>query len=166
MKGMGQYSWPPCTNLFRSAPFRVKILFIFFTKQAQLIRRSTVPSLPPQLVFPGLIIDLPRLTIPSPNKDVPTDRQIRQKIWAYSLTYVIWPDPGAVPEPRPSYSWPLCSADRPGVDVKNFSSSMLTKRPPGKHFQPSLPLKPEPTWVEHLNLTFASGVLLKVGCLK
>jgi len=27
-----------------------------FTKQATLMRRSTVPSLPPQLVFPGLSI--------------------------------------------------------------------------------------------------------------
>jgi hypothetical protein len=36
--------------------FILKILFTFFTKQATLIRRSTVPSLSPQLVFPGVVI--------------------------------------------------------------------------------------------------------------
>jgi hypothetical protein len=30
-----------------------KILFTLFAKQATLLRRSTVVSLPPQLVFPG-----------------------------------------------------------------------------------------------------------------
>jgi hypothetical protein len=34
--------------------FKLKILFfLFFTKQATLMRRSTVLSLPPHLVFPG-----------------------------------------------------------------------------------------------------------------
>jgi hypothetical protein len=33
--------------------FILKILFSFLTKQATLMRRSTVPSLPPQLEFPG-----------------------------------------------------------------------------------------------------------------
>jgi len=33
--------------------FKLKIIFSFFTKQATLMRRSTVLSLPPQLVFPG-----------------------------------------------------------------------------------------------------------------
>ncbi len=47
LKGKAQYSWPPCTNLFRSAPFYIKILFPFFTKQATLMRRSIVLSLPP-----------------------------------------------------------------------------------------------------------------------
>jgi hypothetical protein len=32
----------------------MKILFPFLQKQATLMRRSTVLSLPPQLVFPGL----------------------------------------------------------------------------------------------------------------
>jgi hypothetical protein len=33
--------------------FILKILFSFFTKQATLMTRSTVLSLPPQLVFPA-----------------------------------------------------------------------------------------------------------------
>ncbi len=33
--------------------FKLKILWTFFTKQATLMRRSSVLSLPPQLVFPG-----------------------------------------------------------------------------------------------------------------
>jgi hypothetical protein len=33
--------------------FKSKMLFTFFTKQANLMRRSTVSSLPPQLVFPS-----------------------------------------------------------------------------------------------------------------
>jgi len=33
--------------------FKLKILLTFFTKQANLIRRSTVLRLPPHLVFPG-----------------------------------------------------------------------------------------------------------------
>ncbi len=32
----------------------LKIIFLFFTKQASLIRRSTALSLPPKLVFPGI----------------------------------------------------------------------------------------------------------------
>jgi hypothetical protein len=36
----------------------LKILFSFFTKQATLIRRSTVQSVPPQLVFPGPLVVL------------------------------------------------------------------------------------------------------------
>ncbi len=31
----------------------MKILFTFFTEQATLMRRQNVPSLPPQLEFPG-----------------------------------------------------------------------------------------------------------------
>jgi len=34
--------------------FVLKVLFTFFTKQATLMRRSTVLSLPPQLVFPDI----------------------------------------------------------------------------------------------------------------
>jgi len=37
---------------FEQLIFIVKILFSFFTKQATLMKRSTVLSLPPQLVFP------------------------------------------------------------------------------------------------------------------
>ncbi len=52
--------------------FIMKILFRCFTKQATLLRRSTVPSLPPQLVFPGLPIFMSmvrttlRMLIPGP----------------------------------------------------------------------------------------------------
>jgi hypothetical protein len=42
--------------MLRSATFLFKILFIYFTQQVTLIRRSTVLSLPLQLVFPGRII--------------------------------------------------------------------------------------------------------------
>jgi hypothetical protein len=34
--------------------FKLEIIFSFLTKQATLMRRPTVLSLPPQLVFPGL----------------------------------------------------------------------------------------------------------------
>ncbi len=50
LKGKDQYRWPPCTNLFRSAPFDNANVY-FFTKQATLMRRSTVFNLPLQLVF-------------------------------------------------------------------------------------------------------------------
>jgi hypothetical protein len=52
----GQYSWPPCTNLFRSAAFDIANIIYFFTKQATLMRRSTVLNLPLQLVFPAIAI--------------------------------------------------------------------------------------------------------------
>jgi len=41
--------------------FILKIFFTFFTKQVTLMRRSTVQSLPPQLVFPGKILVRPKL---------------------------------------------------------------------------------------------------------
>ncbi len=53
LKGKAQYNWPPCTNLFRTAAFDIDIIYLF-TKQPTLERRSTVLSLPLQLVFPGL----------------------------------------------------------------------------------------------------------------
>jgi hypothetical protein len=49
-----QYGWPHCTNLFRSALFILKYYLLFFYKKTTLMRRSTVLSLPPQLVFPDL----------------------------------------------------------------------------------------------------------------
>jgi hypothetical protein len=47
-------SWPPCTNYFRWAHFDIANIFYFNTKQAILMRRSTVLSRPLQLVFPTL----------------------------------------------------------------------------------------------------------------
>jgi hypothetical protein len=47
--------WPPCTNQFRSAPFDIENIIYFLTKNAALLRRSTVLSLPLQLVFPGTV---------------------------------------------------------------------------------------------------------------
>ncbi len=41
--------------------FILKIVFTLIKKQATLIRRSTVLSFPPQLVFPALTIDLARV---------------------------------------------------------------------------------------------------------
>ncbi len=55
-KGKDQYSWPPCTNLFRSAPFYIENFIYPPYKQATLTRRSTVLSLPFQLVFPGTLV--------------------------------------------------------------------------------------------------------------
>jgi hypothetical protein len=51
LKGKAKYSLPPCNSKFRSAPFLLKIVLVFFTKQRTLMRRSTVLSLPLQLVF-------------------------------------------------------------------------------------------------------------------
>ncbi len=53
LKGKAQYGWPPWTNLIRSAAFYVENITCPFTKQATLIRRSTVMSLPLQLGLPG-----------------------------------------------------------------------------------------------------------------
>ncbi len=53
LNGKDQYGWPPWTNTFRSAAFDYAKNIYFFTKQATLMRRSTVLSLPVQLVFPG-----------------------------------------------------------------------------------------------------------------
>ncbi len=44
-KGKVQYQLPPCDNL-NQLLFILKILFIYFTKQATLMRRATVLSLP------------------------------------------------------------------------------------------------------------------------
>jgi hypothetical protein len=52
LKWMNKYSWPPCTNLH----FILKIVFTLFTKQATLMRRSIVPILPSQLIFPDKTI--------------------------------------------------------------------------------------------------------------
>jgi hypothetical protein len=50
LKEKANYSRPPCTNLLNQL---LLILQTLFTKQANLMRRSTVLSLPLQLVFPG-----------------------------------------------------------------------------------------------------------------
>ena len=47
--------------------FILKILFSFFTKQATLVRRSTVLCLPPQLVFPGAALAVATLGNSKPN---------------------------------------------------------------------------------------------------
>ncbi len=52
-EGEGSLQLTSLYQLVEQFLFIVKILFTFFTKQATLIRRSTVLSLPPQLVFPG-----------------------------------------------------------------------------------------------------------------
>jgi hypothetical protein len=43
----------PCINLFTAAAFDIANIIYFFTKQTTFMRRSTVPSLPFQLVFLG-----------------------------------------------------------------------------------------------------------------
>ncbi len=54
LKWKAQYSWPPCTNQFRSTAFDHSNIIYFFTKQASSMRRSTVLSRPIHLVFPVL----------------------------------------------------------------------------------------------------------------
>jgi hypothetical protein len=44
LKGLAQYSWPPCTNQFRPAAFNTENICSFFTKHVILTRRSTVLS--------------------------------------------------------------------------------------------------------------------------
>jgi len=44
MNGKAQYGLSPCTEKFRSALFIFRILFIFFTKRATLMRRSNILS--------------------------------------------------------------------------------------------------------------------------
>ncbi len=53
--GKAQYSWPPSPDKLRSAAFDNANIVYFFTKQATIMRRSTVLSLPLQIVFPGII---------------------------------------------------------------------------------------------------------------
>jgi hypothetical protein len=60
-KGKAQYRWPHCSN-FRSAPFYIENITKVFSKQASLLRRSTVLSLPPSVSIPwtsGLVINTP-----------------------------------------------------------------------------------------------------------
>jgi len=56
MKGKAKYSWPPCTKKFESAAFEIENIIYFLTKWASLMSRSTVLSLPPQLVFPAWFV--------------------------------------------------------------------------------------------------------------
>jgi hypothetical protein len=55
LKGKAQYDLLPCINLFNLLIFKIENINRLFTKQANLMKRSTVLSLPLQLVFPGLI---------------------------------------------------------------------------------------------------------------
>ncbi len=45
LKGKDQYDLPPCTNQLRSAALHSENIFIYFTKQPILMRRSTTLSL-------------------------------------------------------------------------------------------------------------------------
>ncbi len=54
LKGKDHYELPPCTYQFRLVTFDIKTIMHFFTKQAAFMRRSTVLSLPLQVVFPEL----------------------------------------------------------------------------------------------------------------
>ncbi len=57
LKGKAQYSWPPRINSFRLAAFDIENIIYFLTKQASLMRMSTVLSLSLQLVFPVKNLD-------------------------------------------------------------------------------------------------------------
>jgi hypothetical protein len=52
MKGMAQYSSPPCTERSRLASINNVYSICIITNQAKLMRRSSVLNLPFQLVFP------------------------------------------------------------------------------------------------------------------
>jgi hypothetical protein len=55
LKWKAQNNWPSCANRFRSAAFGSTNFIYFIKKQATLVRRSTILSLPLQLVFPAVI---------------------------------------------------------------------------------------------------------------
>jgi len=55
LKGTTQCCWPPCTKQFGSTSFDIANMIYFYTKQATLMMRSTVLSLPLQLMFPDLV---------------------------------------------------------------------------------------------------------------
>ena len=57
LKEKAHYSWPPETSLLRATSFDIANIIYFFTKQANLMRRSTILSVPPPplLVFPAFI---------------------------------------------------------------------------------------------------------------
>ncbi len=48
-----QYNSPPCSHQFRSAALDIPNIIYFYTKQATLMRRSTIVSLPLKSVFPS-----------------------------------------------------------------------------------------------------------------
>jgi hypothetical protein len=62
LPGKAQYGSPPDTNLSGSAPFYIENTIYLVAKSDTLIRRSTVLSLPPQVVFPAVINSLPWCT--------------------------------------------------------------------------------------------------------
>ncbi len=57
-KREGSVQLTSCKNYFRSAHFYIENIIFVVTKQAVLLRRSTVLILPPQLVFAGLVREL------------------------------------------------------------------------------------------------------------
>jgi hypothetical protein len=58
LKRKAQYGSPPDTNLYGSAPSYIKNTNYLVAKPDTLIRRSTVLSLSPQVVFPAVINSL------------------------------------------------------------------------------------------------------------
>jgi hypothetical protein len=52
-EGEGSVQLTSFTNWIRTAHFYIENIIFLFTKQATLMRRPTVLSCPPQLVFPG-----------------------------------------------------------------------------------------------------------------
>jgi len=55
LKGKAQYNRPPSTNYFISDDFDIANIIYFLLNKLHLTRRSTVLSLPLQLVFPGWV---------------------------------------------------------------------------------------------------------------
>jgi len=56
LREMALYHWPPCSNKLRSAAFSMEnFIYLFFTKQATIMRWPTVLSLPPSISFSCLV---------------------------------------------------------------------------------------------------------------
>ncbi len=53
LKGKDQYSWPPCTNKFRSAPFNIEKIINIFYKTSYLNEEVNCTENSRHLVFPA-----------------------------------------------------------------------------------------------------------------
>jgi hypothetical protein len=57
LKGKAQYSWPPCTNLFRPAPFYIENIIYIINKTSNLneeVNRTELPLSQYSLILPKI----------------------------------------------------------------------------------------------------------------
>ncbi len=73
----------PCTNKFKSFDFKIANITYFLTKQATLMRRSTVLSLPLQLVFPGLALYYSFLQVSGLSFQIRGTREVAETSFAH-----------------------------------------------------------------------------------